>query len=185
MDATLARSNNTEAKLLAKLVLMDMINQETGQRGFLLSGKEASLEPYNNGIRDFAIHSADLKVLIRKAYGRDSVELRQLNSAVEMANDWKTRAADPEIDARRQMNKVTKTSDDINAFIKKGIGKKYMDEMRGILSEFVAAESALIVIRNKEQKDTSEGTNKVTDLGTIIALIIVTSIAWLTTRATR
>ena len=32
---------------------MDMINKETGQRGFLLSGKEVSLDPYHQGQQSF------------------------------------------------------------------------------------------------------------------------------------
>lgn len=35
--------------IMLDAILMDMVNQETGQRGFLLTGKEESLEPFHNG----------------------------------------------------------------------------------------------------------------------------------------
>jgi len=39
------QANDREGLRMVDAILIDMINQETGQRGFLLSGKEVSLEP--------------------------------------------------------------------------------------------------------------------------------------------
>ncbi len=177
LEREVAKSRSNEAKNLVTLLLMDMINQETGQRGFLLSGKEASLEPYINGGAAFKTHSDRLYELI------DGVAERDLNEAVGLAKGWRKLAAEPEIAARREMNKVSRTIGDVTAFIEKGIGKKYMDEMRSVLDEFVAAETALIEVRNAEQQGTADTTSQVTVFGALAALIIGALVTFLLTRS--
>lgn len=184
VDAALARSNDLQAQSLATLLLLDMVNQETGQRGFLLSGQEASLEPFINGVKSFDQNSAKLRSHISSTvFGSKQNEiLTNLDTAIDLANGWKSEAAEPEIEARREMNKVTRTLDDVTAFIEKGIGKQYMDEIRGVLNEFVSAESKLIVVRDHEQKDTAANTTQITLFGTLIAVIIGAFVTFILTR---
>ena len=177
LERSVAKSRSDEARRLVTLLLMDMINQETGQRGYLLSGKEGSLEPYINGTAAFKGHTDRLYELV------DGVAERDLKAVIALANDWRKLAAEPEIAARREMNKVTRTIGDVTAFIEKGIGKKYMDEMRGVLDEFVAVEAGLIEIRNAEQTDTAETTSQVTVFGALAALVIGALVTFLLTRS--
>jgi len=181
LDEAFVRSGDIKAQMLVSSLLMDMVNQETGQRGFLLSGVESSLEPYVGGIEAFKQHKQALYDVIQNAYGQGAVK-RDLDKAVQLANDWKVEAADPEIAARREMNKVTRTINDVTEFIERGIGKRYMDEMRGVLSEFVDAESALIKVRNEEQQSTADFTTGVTIIGALLALIIGGFITFFLTR---
>jgi len=174
------KSGDIKAQILVNSLLMDMVNQETGQRGFLLSGVESSLDPYIGGIEAFKQHKQALYDVIQNAYGQGVK--RDLDKAVQLANDWKVEAADPEIEARRAMNKVTRTINDVTEFIERGIGKKYMDEMRGVLSEFVGAEAALIKVRNDEQQSTADFTTGVTIVGALLALIIGGFITFFLTR---
>lgn len=44
-------------------VLGEMVNMETGQRGFALTGNEASLEPFNSGKENFQTHYDKVKEL--------------------------------------------------------------------------------------------------------------------------
>ncbi|OUS07929.1 hypothetical protein A9Q81_00850 [Gammaproteobacteria bacterium 42_54_T18] len=177
LERAVAKSRSDEANRLVVLLLMDMINQETGQRGFLLTGKEASLEPYINGTAAFKEHGDQLYELV------DGAAERSLKEAITLANDWRKLAAEPEIAARREMNKVSRTIGDVTAFIEKGIGKKYMDEMRGVLDKFVAAEAELIVIRDEEQKATAGSTSDITVFGALAALIIGALVTFLLTRS--
>ncbi|MFS8056966.1 CHASE3 domain-containing protein [Rhizobium sp. BR 317] len=39
--------------LSLKTILLSMVNQETGVRGYLVSGKDDFLAPYHNGIKDY------------------------------------------------------------------------------------------------------------------------------------
>ncbi|MFL0810515.1 MAG: CHASE3 domain-containing protein [Agarilytica sp.] len=170
VENTLERLNDRKGLALIKLILIDMINQETGQRGFLLSGKEESLEPFHDGTKSFAKHSEELLDHLRQNGRRTT--LSQLEQAIDSAKGWRAEAAMPEIEARREMNKVTRTIDDVTAFIERGIGKQYMDGMREILDAFVAEEAKLIVIRNDEQQSTATRTKVTTVLGALIALVV-------------
>jgi methyl-accepting chemotaxis protein len=67
VDAAFLKSDDIEAQALVKLILLDMVNQETGQRGFLLSGQEGSLEPYLNGIVNLEKHAKKLRGHINNA----------------------------------------------------------------------------------------------------------------------
>ena len=51
VDAAFLKAGENKGHNLVQAIIMDMVNQETGQRGFLLSGQEASL--------DFAYSAAD------------------------------------------------------------------------------------------------------------------------------
>lgn len=72
-------------------------DQDTGQRGFMLTGNPISLEPYTSG-------SATAERLIpqlREKLAADGQALNELESAVTLASTWRSRAAEPQIAARR------------------------------------------------------------------------------------
>ncbi|MCP4756430.1 MAG: hypothetical protein GY866_36665 [Proteobacteria bacterium] len=53
------------------------------------------------------------------------------------------KAANPEIEARREINKVTTTLDDVALLVEKGAGKVFMDELRAKITEFIGIEQKL------------------------------------------
>ena len=160
----------TAQKLLTQLSKY-MVDMETGYRGFLLTGKDSSLEPYVSGESGFVSAMEALHTRVDNAF--DVARVSALtDQALLMANDWKNKAAEPEIQARREMNKVNRTLEDISAFIELGIGKAYMDEMRSILNTFTGEEAKLIEVRNAEQEATAAQTTRITILGTLAALVI-------------
>lgn len=171
LTAAFHRSNDLLALGLVTTMAKNMVDMETGYRGFLLTGEQASLAPYEQGRKQFSITMDKLQNLVESAYPV-STGKTLLDTTTTLAKDWDALAAVPEIEARLAMNAVTRTSADISAFIEQGIGKKFMDQMRGILDEFVAAESALIAIRNAEQKSTADSATEVTIIGTVFSLLI-------------
>lgn len=73
------------------------VDQETGTRGFVLTGQEQFLEPYDAG-RD----RADRLMSSLRAIARDEAEFRApLESVLRRARAWRAGAADPAIAARR------------------------------------------------------------------------------------
>lgn len=173
--------NDDEGGLIMKLILIDMINQETGQRGYLLTGKEESLEPYVAGSASFKVNFAALQKKV-DSIGNNASAKTSVTELGERANGWRTGAAEPEIQARREMNNVTATMGDVTAFIEKGIGKAYMDNMRQILKAFVDEEAALIVIRNEDQESVAQLTKTVTIGGAIFALLLGGIVTFFITR---
>lgn len=170
VEAFFVQQNDPQGILLMKLILIDMINQETGQRGFLLTGKEESLEPFVAGSASFETNFKALEAKIGQLSGNIEIS-QQVKQLGERARGWKSGAAEPEINARREMNQVTTTMNDVTAFIEKGIGKGKMDKMRELLSAFVDEEAALIIERNAEQISIAQNTENITLIGALIALI--------------
>ncbi len=185
LDLQFTQATDLQGTLLVQTLLLDMVNQETGQRGFLLTGKEQSLEPYTEGIESFDMHALDLTSHIEGAsassFDRNRL-ITLLDKAETLAAAWASLAAQPEIDARRAMNKVTTHAEDITAFIEKGVGKAYMDNIRGVLEEFNAEERALISVRAEESANTAEFATNATLIGAIAAIVMCFLLTFLITR---
>jgi methyl-accepting chemotaxis protein len=80
IDASMKSQNDIYGELLVLHLLTDMINQETGQRGFLLSGQEQSLEPYVAGQAEFAKHEAQLREYLSTVNYPTATVLEQLSA---------------------------------------------------------------------------------------------------------
>lgn len=86
------------AREAADDLLTAYVDQETGQRGFLLSGAEESLQPYTSGRAQAQRLFERLSVLIAD----DPQSLSLLRQVQVASRGWETRAAEPQIAARRQ-----------------------------------------------------------------------------------
>jgi len=160
-------NNNMRAKAIIASTTLALVNMETGQRGFLLNGKEKSLDPYIKGEEDL-IEQLDFLEIISGGIGISEKDIESVKNAVQ---DWKTRVAEVEIDARREMNKYDVTIDDITKAMSNGKGKFYRDTIRTKLNEIIDAEKALMTQRLKTQEETADLATILTLYGTIFALI--------------
>ncbi|MER5644034.1 ATP-binding protein [Streptosporangium sp. NPDC002524] len=79
-------------RLQAERLQTTLLNQETGVRGFVITGKEEFLQPYANGRRDEVAVSAQIGRLAPGA-----APLRALNEVSRLAAEWRTRYAEPMI----------------------------------------------------------------------------------------
>ncbi|MDK1011535.1 MAG: CHASE3 domain-containing protein, partial [Actinomycetota bacterium] len=94
------RDGNLRGVYLLKAFEKSIVDQETGQRGFLITGKENFLEPYIAGKKELGRVLTELRALVANAHDRagtvdDVEELRRLQVR------WMTDAAKPEIAMRR------------------------------------------------------------------------------------
>ena len=55
IDAKYKAADDLEGQFLLQTITLDLVNMETGQRGFLLTGEDASLDPYTQGDIDLPI----------------------------------------------------------------------------------------------------------------------------------
>ncbi len=163
---------------LVTLTTLDLVNMETGQRGFLLTGKEESLEPYNLGKPSLEGHIKELNQLAAET----NIPQRSIDLVLERVNRWVDEAAEPEINARRDMNKHTMTMEGLKLLVQNGPGKSIMDTLRAQIDEIVDAEELLIGIRGAEQQSASDFTVTVSIVGSAIAVIFGMAVAWFITR---
>lgn len=182
IDEKFKRAGSLEGRHLVLLTTMDMVNMETGQRGYLLTGKEESLEPFRNGGQSLKGHLTELRnfAFANPLFGVTAADIEKVKT---VADSWVEKAANPEISARRDMNKVEATMDDVIGLVDKGIGKKYMDQLRNVLGTFIEKEEKLLVIRNQEAKDTLSLINNIALYGTFAAIIISAIVIVVITRS--
>jgi len=181
VEKAFEKSNDILALNLLSKVAKNMVDMETGYRGFLLTGKDASLEPYNSGKQAMVKNHKALNKYINSAYNVNAVT-RDVDKAVSYETEWAKAAAEPEIEARREMNKYTVDLDDVTAFIEKGLGKSNMDKMRVLLDEFIDEEEGLINVRDAEAEAIADRTTQITLFGALLAVVLGTVLMIITTR---
>lgn len=121
-------------------ILQALINIETGQRGYLVTGTDAFLDPYTNGQKAFA-ESFDR---IRELTKDNAAQQGRLDDLNRSLRSWLQDAVEPAIALRRAVDAGTKTMDDVVKFEREGHGKQGMDAMRAKLAEIIDTESGLL-----------------------------------------
>src|SRR3954447_14133170 len=106
----------------SRALLTALVNQETGERGFVLTDDEAFLRPYHEGITT-ADH--DLAGL-RRAFRGDDEVTAALQRVEQAAATWRREAAEPEIEAR-----CRGAEPEAEALVASGKGKTDFDILRG------------------------------------------------------
>jgi two-component system cell cycle sensor histidine kinase/response regulator CckA len=121
-------------------LLESALEAETGQRGFLLTGKAEDLEPYHRAAGEVQTRLADLK----RHIGEDpaqSARLARLSALITEKFD-EMRAA---IDVRR-----TRGIAAVPAAVDAGHGKAVMDQMRAAIREIEQSQLGLEAVRQQE-----------------------------------
>jgi signal transduction histidine kinase/CheY-like chemotaxis protein len=89
--------HNTRALFLLKSIEKSMVDQETGQRGFLITGREEFLEPYEIGKTEFVELIAQLRQLVASAHDRGATE-KSIEQLRTLHNAWVAKADIPAIE---------------------------------------------------------------------------------------
>ncbi|MDM8532267.1 CHASE3 domain-containing protein [Anaerolineales bacterium HSG25] len=145
METDFRTADDPENIILTVKIAKDMIDQETGQRGFLITGEDNFLEPYNQGRTELVKDIAKLRAKLTN----DSTNRTRLSQIETLATEWIEKAAEPEINARREMDANPVTMSDVIAMIETGTGKSILDEMRGRFVDFIQTEEEL----NKQRSE--------------------------------
>lgn len=127
---TLRPTQNAEAALLTAYV-----NQETGQRGYVLTGDRGFLQPYETGRADADRLQRQLAVLV----AGDAEQRTLLEKAVAAAKRWQTDSAEPEI-AARSHGPIDKAQ--VETFTARG--KQLFDAFRADTSALMARTDSLV-----------------------------------------
>lgn len=155
-----------------------MVDMETGQRGFMITGRDEYLEPYHAGKK--AVETA-LKTG-KHLTSDNPVQGGRWDKVSELKASWVSKVAEPEILLRREVTTGTKTIEDIAKHLHECDGKKIMDSIRAQIQLIIDEEQRLIEERTARQTETSKFTIKVSLLGTTVAFILGCVIALVITR---
>ncbi|MEM8796360.1 MAG: CHASE3 domain-containing protein [Pseudomonadota bacterium] len=127
----------------ANEIVTNAVNMETGMRGFVVTGDEAFLEPYNAGSKLLETSLSELQ----KTVADNPPQVARLAEAGSVVTQWKELVAETAILMRRDINNGDRPRDDVERFIASKLGKTYFDQFRAILADFTSVEADLIIER--------------------------------------
>ena len=184
LTESIKREQEEEEELEQELLLVeiskDLLDRESGQRGFLITGEEEFLEPYNLGNENLEKHLNELQVMVKEEEeGVDEVDI--VNKIIELSARWEKEAAIPEIEARRTIDQ-NPTIFDVASMVKVGTGKIILDEIRKEFTIFIQVENDLKNERLSNVTTISEFTEILLILLPISIAIVAVSIAIIFTR---
>jgi methyl-accepting chemotaxis protein len=151
--------------------LMALVDIETGERGFALTGKEASLEPYNSGKQSFLTHLE----AARKLTSDNPHQQERLQRLADEQQKWLASAIDATIKLRRETGDAEMAA--VVAVEQAGKGKQGMDTMRKLVADIGAEESALMAQRKQSVVQLQDRMGQTLLGGGILAAVLATAIA--------
>ena len=153
-------------------VLAQLIDAETGQRGFLITGDDTFLEPYRNATEALPPLMKSLRELTADNQSQQKrLDEAQLLVASKLA--WLKRA----IDLRRSAGFEPAVK-----LMSEGEGKRVMDVLRRVLGEMKAAEQELLKRRADDVESARLTTTWTIVTGTLVALVFISAVGWFLTQ---
>jgi methyl-accepting chemotaxis protein len=158
-----------QAEALGKL----LVDAETGQRGYLLTGDDRYLDPYRNAVS--SVNGA------LAALGELTIDNPHQQARVQTLKDLVRQKLDElaeTITLRRD-----KGMDAAVAVVQTDRGKKAMDDIRGVLDQLEGEENDLLRQRTQESTRTSQLTFNSIIYGTIVSFLLLAAIGTLIARS--
>ncbi len=146
---------------------------ETGQRGYLITGEDRYLEPYQN-----AKAAIDAKIQAVATLTSDNPAQQQRIADLRPLVAAKFAELQQTIDLRRGQG-----FEAARAVVLTDQGKTVMDQIRAKLAELTDAESSLLAVRAASTTDAADSSRTAVLAGTTVALVLVLVLAWLISRS--
>jgi len=156
----------------AQATLQDLTNAETGQRGFLLTGKERYLAPYHAALLALTSDTT----LLRQLTGADPEQRQQLDTLSERIG-YKLAELGTTIQLKRSGH-----PDSAIALVSSDSGKNAMDDIRASLRALSNRQQALLAARTAAAERHYRIVEATVIGGTIVAVIIALLLNTLLTR---
>lgn len=140
-----------EALALEKLVL----DMETGQRGYVITGVPVFLEPYDTARLAWNKKAIELKELV----GDNPSQVRRVDRIIQLEERWLAEAGQRAIDARDS------SFEEARDLVLAQTGKSIVDAIRVEIDAFIAAEEALLWKRQRDVREANAQVRAVTIFG--------------------
>jgi methyl-accepting chemotaxis protein len=157
---------------------------ETGQRGFVLTREDRYLEPYNAALLKLPQRLKE----VRQLTANNSNQQRRLDLM-----DPIMAARNEELKETIDLRKKDERKESIDLQNARGLeaalkvvltdrGKKYMDQLRQVISEMEAEERQLLEKRTREEEDSVRNTKLTIVVGTLLSFALLLVIGLILTR---
>jgi methyl-accepting chemotaxis protein len=151
-----------------------MVNQETGLRGYLVSGDTGFLDPYKNGKAQFEKAFADVGQLTAD----NAAQQGRLAEIAKLAHTWQNEIAEKEI----ALMGASGSQEQARTLEASGAGKASMDGLRAKAAEMAKVERDLLAARSADQDEAIDTTFFATITGAVASIVISIVVAFLLTR---
>jgi sigma-B regulation protein RsbU (phosphoserine phosphatase) len=158
------------SQLELQRLLTSMVDQETGERGYLLTGDPSFLAPYETGRAETTSAIAELRSRLR---GRDDL-LAGINRVRSRVQAWQSLGADFEIAAKRDGR-----DDVVGSLVATGTSKQLFDAVRSEIAD-VAAVLRTTIDREQRDVDRLDQVLLAIDVVTLLlAIVLLLVVGWL------
>jgi methyl-accepting chemotaxis protein len=152
-------------------LLSELKDAETGQRGYLITGYDSYLEPYQSALAAIQGTLSD----VRKLTADNPNQQRRL-TAIAPLIDAKLAELKQTIDLRRNQGRDAATK-----VVMSNVGRDYMVKMRGIVAEADQEEVDLLKRRSEEARAGADMTMAIVLWGGLLGTLAVAAIGWFIT----
>src|ERR1700676_4111277 len=140
-----------------------LVNAETGQRGYLLTGEESYLEPYRA-----AIKSIDQKIGELKTLSADNSDQQKRIQVLEPLVEKKLTELQLTIDLRKNQGSAA-----ANRVVLGGAGKRWMDQIRAVVAEMTQEEQRLLKLRTQKAREAEASSVRMILAGTVLSISLL------------
>src|SRR5712664_4794250 len=140
-----------------------LVDAETGQRGYLLTGDEAYLEPYRAAIKNI-----DQTIGHLKSFTSDNPNQQKRIQILEPLVGEKLAELQQTIDLRKNNGLAA-----ANRVVLEGSGKQAMDQIRAIIAEMANEEKDLLGIRTQEANESVARSVRTILTGTLLSISLL------------
>jgi len=161
--AAAARKHSFEVRGLLGDTTARLVDAETGQRGFLLTGDDAYLEPYRN-----AINNLDRVISELKNSTADNPNQQRRIKLLRGLVEKKIAELQKTIDLRKKKGLAA-----ANEIVLSGEGKQWMDQIRGVLAEMQEEEDHIRTLRSREMTDALQRTSRIVVAGNLLSALLL------------
>ena len=154
-------------------VLVEMRDAETGQRGFVITGDDAFLEPHRSAIAALPTTLTDLRRLTAEN-PRQMARLDEIDALIHKKLTELQRV----IDERRAHG-----FEAAQRIVMDGMGKQIMDDIRRVAAQMEQDEREQLRMRSESTEANAEASKKGVALSALLAFIVVALAATLITRS--
>jgi PAS domain S-box-containing protein len=158
-DAAATRKHSFEVQGLIADTAARLVDAETGQRGFLLTGDETYLEPYHA-----AIKNVDRLVGELRNFTADNPNQQRRILELEPLIGKKLAELERTIDLRKTQGLMA-----ANAVVLGGEGKRWMDQIRVVLADMQKEEDHVRALRTEEMTDALSRTSRIVVAGNLLS----------------
>ena len=135
-----AVAQTNEVKIQLRALLASLIDAETGERGYILTGNESYLEPYNRGVAETGTLIARVRQLMADN-DEHEIDLDRVAADTRVRLDELAKG----IQARREGS-----FDAAQAVVLTNLGKRTMDGIRVVVARMEAREDVLLASRTAD-----------------------------------